>query len=363
MVESVSYQYVAKHCPQQQAERRRSRLPVSGSYASKWPTTGEEKGRRQVKKDKTELRDVAVIIVHGITVSCVGYSSILQRNVLKSLPHWVRHKVQFHEVFWANCLRPHQAHYQNRARHMAGLKMDWSRKIAISALGDAAAYQKGGASTKETAYVQIQEEVTKAVRALDEPNSERPLVLIGHSLGCHILSSFLWDTAKLRVQTADEMERVKSQDARYIWTELNDERASAFRKLETIAGIITFGNNMPLFAFNLAADKIQPITQKVEFEGNELSVFPGSALPRHLKDGAQWINMFDPLDPLGFPLRPLSREYENSPIKDVKVRNLLAIPYFGSHTEYWRSHTVAKHVARLLKRVILVEELSAAANQ
>lgn len=296
---------------------------------------------------------IAVLIVHGITAECVGYSKNLRKRIIAGLPRRMRHEVQFFEVFWANRLRQQQNHYVQRAAELARLKVGPFRKIAIRGLGDAAAYQKGGASVRDTAYLQVQEELSQAMRSLDDPDRPlRPLILVGHSLGCHILSTFVWDTARLREVTPDRAAEPNFKEFRYVWEELTSETCSPFRRLETLAGIVTFGNNMPLFAFNLAPDKIVPIT-KARYSGEPL--FPGRSLSPAQRSVARWINSYDVRDPLGYPLRPLNTDYENDLIEDKKITNWTAITPFGAHRAYWGNWTIARSAARLIRKILHAE--------
>lgn len=295
-------------------------------------------------------RGLAVIIVHGITTDCVGYSKGFRKNVIARLPKRLRSEVQFFEVFWANRLRQQQNHYVQRASEMAGLKIDVLRSIAIRGLGDAAAYQKGGASLRDTAYLQIQEDLNQAVRALDDPDRPlRPLMFIGHSLGCHIVSTFIWDTSRLRQVDAQRAEEASFREFRYTWEELTRENCSPFRRLETLAGMLTVGNNMPLFAFNLAPDKIIPIT-KAEFENEAL--FPGRSLTSAQSKAARWINAYDIRDPLGYPLRPLNSDYDCELIEDQRVRNWSALTPVGAHRNYWGNWSVASRAANLIRNIL-----------
>ena len=79
----------------------------------------------------------------------------------------------------------------------------------LQGLGDAAAYQKTR-QVKDSAYYEIQDRVRRAINndlyTPGEPN--RPLVIIAHSLGCHIASSFTWDLNKLKQQQRQQQQPV-----------------------------------------------------------------------------------------------------------------------------------------------------------
>ena len=85
----------------------------------------------------------------------------------------------------------------------------------------------------------------------------KPLVVLAHSIGGHIMSNYIWDIQKKRP--------------------IVEPGANKFERMETLAGIITFGCKIPLFTF--ALKDIVPIT------------LPG---------GVKWLNYFDPDDVLGY---------------------------------------------------------------
>jgi len=74
-----------------------------------------------------------------------------------------------------------------------------------------------------------------------------------------------------------------------------DKPENSFESMQNLAGIITFGCNIPLFTF--AYNHVKPIE------------FPPSNLDSKLKQKAKWINYYDSDDILGYPLKPINAEY------------------------------------------------------
>src|SRR5206468_1166883 len=111
------------------------------------------------------------------------------------------------------------------------------------------------------------------------------LIFIGHSLGCHIISSYVWDMNRLKQYTAAEIEAQPSE-AKALWEELND--ASPIRRLDTLAGLVTLGSNMPLFTFTLGPDQVFPITCVSDRHAalNLTPAFPGARLAPHVREQA-----------------------------------------------------------------------------
>ena len=94
------------------------------------------------------------------------------------------------------------------------------------------------------------------------------------------------------------------------WEKLRPGKASPFRRLDTLAGIVTMGNNMPLFTFTFGPKRVRPITVAPEIrrvandpdapESVKFSRLPGAALPEPLRTDAQWLNFYGKRDCLGF---------------------------------------------------------------
>jgi pimeloyl-ACP methyl ester carboxylesterase len=138
----------------------------------------------------------------------------------------------------------------------------------------------------------------------------RPLVVLGHSLGGHIISNYIWDIQKGNA--------------------IAPPGNNAFERMRTLAGVITFGCNIPLFTFALS--KVVPI-----------------ALP----PGATWLNFYDPDDVLGYPLKPLSREYRQTVKRDIPI-NVGGIATGWnplSHSQYWTDNDFTKPVANFLAKL------------
>ncbi len=78
-----------------------------------------------------------------------------------------------------------------------------------------------------------------------------------------------------------------------------------FERTETVAGMVTFGSNIPLFSLAL------PEVRCIEF--------PPASLAENLKANAKWLNFFDADDVLGYPLKPLSPSYEATVDEDIEI--------------------------------------------
>lgn len=91
----------------------------------------------------------------------------------------------------------------------------------------------------------------------------KPLVVLAHSLGGHIMSNYIWDIQKKAVRSWNRVHLWVQYSALYLRTE------------------------------------------------------------RHYSDHAagrvKWLNYFDPDDVLGYPLKPLSAEYRKAVFQDIEI--------------------------------------------
>ncbi|MGE0829435.1 MAG: hypothetical protein AB7O04_08805 [Hyphomonadaceae bacterium] len=295
------------------------------------------------------VQNVAVVTVHGINTSSAGYSEPFKLAVSRALPKRVRSCVAFREVVWADILRGRQEDYLTRAEGQ-GLNRTMLRAFVVRALGDAAAYQKTKWASN-SAYYQIQDRLLDKLIDLEtDEASARPVILVGHSLGCHIISSFAWDVHRWKQEPQSVIDAEPDADLRQVAAKIRAGGATA--RLDTFAGFITLGSNMPLFTFTFGPDRVFPITRARQPDW--APAFPGQSLPPQVRDRARWLNVYSPNDPLGYPLKALNPAYEaEDRLTDVpvKVEGMVPNPY-SAHVKYWTHPRVVRESAKLILDVI-----------
>ena len=311
-------------------------------------------------------RDVTVIFVHGIHARDSEYPREFQTMLNRALPRKLRPHLKCRTVFWGDIVRGRSQLYLNQAQTVAGIADNQYRRLVVEGLGDAAAYQKTR-RRENSAYYAIQERLTQGLLdadARDDPT--RPLVMVGHSLGCHIISSYAWDLHRVNQLTDPE---VAEWDDPYITNMVAQLRAaSPFRRLETFAGFVTLGSNMPLFTFTFGPDKVYPITRSPA--PNRKPAFPGAALSEATLERARWLNFFSRNDLLGYPLKPLNAAYnEERRLLDYTVYSEgylratflpSALNAFRAHVGYWRNRGVVNKTARLVADIMLADDMTGA---
>lgn len=267
------------------------------------------------------MAKLAVAIIHGIGDQKPGYSDPLVGELYERIAaeRDDADEIVWREIHWADVTEPAQSAYLQRAKRETDLDYLRLRSFVVSTLGDAAAYQRMEDS-ESTVYSEIHNLIAEDFLELRREAGDRdvPLVFLAHSLGSHILSNYVWD---LQVGHAEPL------------------RANAFERADTLAGIVSFGSPIPLFA--LAHRPIKPIA------------FPGRALPARVRRQARWLNYFDPDDVLGYPIASLGGAYR-ALVTDVPISSgsLLAAWNPGSHGGYWTDNDFTRPVAGYLQELL-----------
>jgi hypothetical protein len=270
-------------------------------------------------------KKMGVLFVHGMgaTPDDFAHDTIQELRNRLSGRGLNRDDVAWEAVYWAPVLAPRED--QLWVDLSAENDLNWAklRKFFINGFGNSLAYQ-AVQERRSGVYGRIHGVVHDALRKLRGRlgNDDKPLVVIAHSLGTVIMSDYIWDR-----QQGRDTERYGG---------------TAFERMETLAGLVTLGSNIPLFS--LAHDPVTCIQ------------FPPPALPQHLKKRAKWLNFYDSDDVLAWPLKPLSLQYAETVNEDIEVNvsNILTAWNPAHHTAYWTDDDVIKPTAYLI--VSLLEE-------
>lgn len=284
---------------------------------------------------------LGVLLIHGMGNQGAGFAN----PMIEELKSRVRklgsddRQICFEPVWWAPILAQKQ---ENLLRYLAdGNDLDWMdlRRFVVHSLADAIAYQdtyRPSSKDQINVYQGVHNKIGESVQHLRsrinsnrDPNApDVPLVIIAHSLGCHMVSNYIWDTRSSAQKKPPK---------------------SAFEGFETLTGIVTFGCNIPIFT--LAYTNLEPI----DFPTPNLArFFPPGTPQAEIAEVAQWLNFYDPDDVLGYPLRTLDPKYAATVTRDIAVNagGLLRSWNPTSHTEYWTDNDVTRPTAELLHRIL-----------
>ncbi|HEY1029464.1 MAG TPA: hypothetical protein VGE28_17770 [Pseudomonas sp.] len=268
---------------------------------------------------------LAVAIIHGIGNQLDSRDHEGQHQFAQSLIQGLRlqlgedsRQVAFQSLYWASVLDKREEAYLAKLANEP-VTWRWLRRIVTLFLGDAAGYRKVS-EAYDTTYQEVHQCLRNGLNALRAQVGPRtPLLVLAHSLGGHIFSNFAWDQQKLNATPSCPHD--------------------PFLALETLAGIVTFGCNIPLFTF--AYDPVQPIR------------FPGHCLSEPVREQARWLNLYAPADPLGYPLRPI-RGYEGLIHED---RAMPVGPWYKRHTPlshmaYWQDRRFHRYLTQQIRRLL-----------
>ncbi len=269
---------------------------------------------------------VIVLAIHGMGDTSLDFADKLEAKLARRLgPLWSN--VYFDKIFYADVFQSNQARLFSRIK--ANDEIDWIalRKFILYGFSDAAGFLRD-ADQKGSAYEQVQDRVLDTLdRAYDMVGGSTNIVLIAQSLGCEIISNFIWDAqAKSPKQGAW---RYGGFDDSPSGTGLDK-----FRRFKTLKYLYFTGCNIPIFVAGIPQNKIKAIASKSK--GYNF----------------KWKNYFDPDDPLGWPLKNLNVKNEKQSYKfevneDNAINTGRLIKSWNplSHTTYWSDNDVIDPLA------------------
>ncbi len=199
-----------------------------------------------------------------------------------------------------------------------------TRKLLITNISDLINYG-GKPNLPSQPYEETHKLVYKSIKKLkDKLSDDTPLIVIASSMGTEIINNYIWD--RQHASGSDSF------------------GGSPFERFETMVGLFTFGSNLPIFASSHNIDFLQPIA------------FPSPNLNPNLAPKAIWENFYDKNDSLGYPIKPLNQNYENSVVKDIQVNVGMLFTFWNllSHFGYWTSRKINKRIANYIKGIYTV---------
>lgn len=286
------------------------------------------------------MADVVLITVHGMGETPRDYADDLAARVRGHIGTPFAGRVDVRPVFYQGILKPNEQEVWRRVAAGSAVRYDRLRQFLLFGFGDAAGLEnrkEESGSVYELAQMEIAKTLLDACAA-HGPGT--PVVLMAHSLGCQVLSSYIYDAQKARGGMPVDAGVWKDIDhwSRTLQGRVLTEAERAFLACGTARGWVTTGCNIPIF---VAAHK-------------EMTIIPIDA-PR---DGFKWLNLYDPDDVLGWPLQPLSAGYRQL-VEDRAVDAgygmmdwLLRSWNPLSHSSYWRDRQVIAALADMLTQAM-----------
>ena len=265
---------------------------------------------------------IGILVLHGMGEQPPDFDHDLKAKLLARLGDTVASDVAWQNVYYQPIMQHNQEEVWKR---VAAQQPRWmnSRRFFLYGFSDAATYEHSPGAT-DSVYKQVHEVIREAMDALQTElgDENAPLVIFAHSLGCQVISNYIWD----------------AMAGKGIWA---GRSPSDFHRFKTLSYMFTAGCNIPLFVSGM--ENIEAINKP--------------------NDNFQWLNYYDKDDFLGWPLKPLSTGFENSydaiVTQDIPInahRSWNPLSWLASwtpaaHTMYWVAdgfiNPVAKHITSL----------------
>lgn len=240
-------------------------------------------------------------------------------------PEQVAHAV----VDWYGPIQEQQEIVMQRMKK-AGVRLRSipTRKLIVTNIGDLINYG-GKPGFPHFGYEETHKKVHKTILDLKQQLPEdAPLLIIATSMGTEIINDYIMDRQKADRENQDD-----------------PMGNTPFERFETLTGLFTLGNNLPIFAASYHIDEIQPVE------------FPSPRIAPRLKNVAVWENYFDKNDSMGYPLKPLNTHFANHTfLKDIRINTGGPFTFwnFLSHFGYWRSRRLVKRLASYIELLLTV---------
>ena len=285
--------------------------------------------------------EIGVGTIHGMGDPKPGFAAPLIEG-LSRLMGDDANAVAFEPCFWSDILQVSEDEIWRRMQRAATpMRFRALRKWIVGTLGDPTGYLSGyeqrGIPVLQRVHQRFAQSLATVESRLKNP-ADAPIVVLAHSLGGVVVTNYLWNleraAGEVGTATVSTMHAGAREAAR---RPIGD---SPVQRLETLAGLVTFGCNIPLFL---------PPTPPYECVR-----FPRPGLPAHLKAAARWLNVYDPYDILGYPLSDLWDEPHGTTIDDIALK--VGMPGISmtplSHSCYWTDSGFQALVVRELRLVL-----------
>jgi hypothetical protein len=272
-------------------------------------------------------KTIALITIHGMGDTARDYYTEFYDAIKKSLGKSAWDKLIFKPLYYQDVLQEQQEAIFNRMRD----QIDWMklRKFLLFGFSDAASLEYKKAATGSP-YFLTQQMILQSMDEIfaEAGNTEIPVVVLAQSLGCQVMSSYIWD-AQQTIATAGVWSAARNDGV------VDGSPKDNFRRMKSLQRLYTTGCNIPIFvAGHKKIEAIKPPTPSFK-----------------------WYNFFDEDDVLGWPLKPLSSSYDQL-VEDIPINAGGGVigtiakswnPF--SHGQYWTDSEVVGHISSAMKQL------------
>ncbi len=269
-------------------------------------------------------KKIAFLTLHGMGSTARDYYEELRDDLIPMVGTnaW-NADVHFDHIYYQDILQEPQIEYFDQVRDDVDSRK--LRKFLLYGFSDAGGLEYSR-TIPDSAYGKVQERIFEklgqAFAAVESPDA--PVVIIAQSLGCQVLSNYIWDAMR---DPAPDYGIWKNGHNGLTDPDIN------FRRLQTLRVLVTTGCNIPIFIAGLPREQRIPIDRP--------------------NDNFVWENYYDEDDALGWPLQALSDGY-NALVRDaeVNVGNIFTSWNPLSHTGYWTDKDVQRPLAAHLESLL-----------
>lgn len=274
-------------------------------------------------------KTIALVTIHGMGDTDRDYYTEFYDEIKKSLGKAAWDKVIFKNLYYQDILQGNQEAIFNRMRD----QIDWMklRKFLMYGFSDAASleYRKDAI---DSPYFLAQKMIMQSMDEIFDESEEKeiPVIALAQSLGCQVMSSYIWDAEPGRKVSNGIWKNVPRNDG-----VADGSPKDNFRRMRSLQRLYTTGCNIPIFVSG--HKKIEAINPPVP--------------------SFKWHNFFDEDDVLGWPLRPLSPSYDKL-VEDISINagggvigTLVKSWNPFSHNQYWTDSEVIGHISSAIKQL------------
>ena len=285
--------------------------------------------------------EVGAVIIHGMGDPDPAFAVPLIEGLSRLLGPDAR-AVAFEPCFWSDILQDGQDEIWRRLRDAhSPMRINFAREWIVGTLGDPTGYLSGyerqGIPLMHRVHQRFADALARVEARLADP-ARAPVVVFAHSLGCVVVTNYLWNLERAAGEVATNTASAMHPSARAVARKAIGD--TPVQRLETLTGLVTFGCNIPLFL------PPNPPYECVRF--------PRPGLASRLNAVARWMNVYDPYDVLGYPLNGLWDETHGTAIEDIAME--VGMPGLSmtplSHTFYWTDAGFQALLAGELRRML-----------
>jgi hypothetical protein len=246
--------------------------------------------------------------------------------------------LEFMPIWWASILSNEERQIIERTRQGNLNFINTLRPFVVNYLADVIAYQKTfekkdyveknkGVYGDRGIYHIIQALISSSIKELkNKIGSEKPIIMIGHSLGSVMLLNYLHDVEKSESK--------------------KEERDWDYEDKFNLAGLITMGCPLALWLLRYK-------------EFGKAIRFPLESTRPEFYQTAKWINYYDKDDILAYPLKELNDTYRAlNCLEDIQVNAGSVMESWNplSHNGYFRNFGIMEETANYLLKIRKIME-------